>query len=163
MEFFKELAGYDRLNDKNITHQAIHDAESIFWVIVFFMVRANPKGSDSRTNMSGRSDTFDAMAGHIIGTRISTRTAYFREFIEADWATILPEELVGFSRMLQQLWGYFSVPWHGVEVPVKHQFHAHSLLQRLLYREIKRLTEEMKDPIELDSMPLPVHSKLTQN
>jgi hypothetical protein len=159
MEFFEKLARYDRLNEENVSHEAIHDAESIFWVIVFFMVRSNPKGSDSRTNMSGRSDTFDAMAGHIIGTRISTRTAYFKEFIEADWASILPEKVVGFSRMLQQLWGFFvSLAWPSS--PCQASVHAHSLLQRLLFREIERLTQEMKDPIELDSMPLPVHSGL---
>jgi hypothetical protein len=160
VEFFTKLAGYGRLNEENVSHEAIHDAESIFWVIIFFMVRANPKGSDIHKNMSRRSETFDAIVGHDIGIPTSTRESHFMYFPATGWADMLPEKLAGFSRMLQQLWGYFSFPWRGVEVPVKHQFHAHSLLQRLIIREIKRLTQEMKDPIELDSMPLPVHSRL---
>ena len=30
MDFLQELAGYNRFNDENASHQAIHDAESIF-------------------------------------------------------------------------------------------------------------------------------------
>ncbi|KAF8519967.1 hypothetical protein JB92DRAFT_3141597 [Gautieria morchelliformis] len=50
-QFFQQVATYKRLENKHVSHQAIHDAESIFWVIVFFMVRANPKGSDSYKNI----------------------------------------------------------------------------------------------------------------
>lgn len=46
VDFFKELAGYIHLNDRELSHQAIHGAESIFWIILFFMTRANPKGAD---------------------------------------------------------------------------------------------------------------------
>ncbi|KAF8525303.1 hypothetical protein JB92DRAFT_2877227 [Gautieria morchelliformis] len=158
-QFFKELAGYERLNDKHVSHQAIHDAESIFWVIVFFMVRANPKGSDSHKNIRMRSETFDAIVSHQIGKRISIRRSYFEHFREEDWAEMLPEKLAGFSATLYQLWEYFSFPWHGIQVPPKHQFHAHNLLQRLLFQEIGRLTE-MEDSIELELAPLPVHSRL---
>ena len=62
MDFLQELAGYNRFNDENASH---HDAESIFWVILFFMVRANPKGPEK--NISIRSETFDAIVGHKIG------------------------------------------------------------------------------------------------
>ena len=62
--------------------------------------------------------------------------------------------------MFQQLWRYYSFPWHGIEVPVKHQFHGHTLLQRLLIQAIRRLTEEMKDPIELELVPLPIRPEL---
>ncbi|KAF8525309.1 hypothetical protein JB92DRAFT_2877324 [Gautieria morchelliformis] len=160
MEFFQELAGYKHLNDRHVSHQAIHDAESIFWVIVFFMVRANPKGSDRQKNIHKRSRTFDAIAAHEIGERLSIRRSYFENFLEEDWAEMLPGKLGRFSATLYQLWEYFSFPWHGIQVPPKHQFHAHNLLQRLLFREIRRLTE-MEDSIELELAPLPVHSRLS--
>ena len=34
--FFEGLEGYPCLNEENISHQAIHDAEFLFWIIVFF-------------------------------------------------------------------------------------------------------------------------------
>lgn len=159
--FFQELEGYDRLNDENISHQAIHDAESIFWVIVFFMVRANPKGSDTHKGIDTRSEIFDAIVGHEVGNRISTRGSYFAHLTEAALAEMLPKKLAGFSGMLYQLQYYFSFPWHGIHVPVEHQFHAHNLLQRWLIQEIRRL-RDMKDPIELELVPLPVHSLLAR-
>ncbi|KAF8477881.1 hypothetical protein JB92DRAFT_3049550 [Gautieria morchelliformis] len=159
MEFFKELAGYKRLKDEHVSHQAIHDAESIFWVIVFFMVRANPKGSDSHKNIRMRSETFDAIVAHEIGVHMSTRGSHFQRFGQKHWAEMLPEKLAGFSATLHQLWEYFSFPWHGIQVPAEHQFHAHNLLQRLLFREIRRLTE-MEDSIALELVPLPVRSRL---
>lgn len=41
-----------------------------------------------------------------------------------------------------------------MRVPLEHRFHAHNLLQRLLYIEIVRLTDT--DSIELSKDPLPV-------
>ena len=70
------------------------------------------------------------------------------------WASILPETLQGFSEMLYSLSHYFSFPWHSIQVPVRHQFHAHNFLQWLLNLEITRL-KGMEDPI-----PSPVQSEL---
>ncbi|KAF8484145.1 hypothetical protein JB92DRAFT_3148906 [Gautieria morchelliformis] len=159
-QFFQQVATYERLDDEHVSHQAIHDAESIFWVIVFFMVRANPKGSDSYKNICMRSETFDAIAAHEIGSLGSTRGSHFEHFTEKRWEKMLPEKLAGFSATLHELWCYFSFPWHGIEVSPEHQFHAHNFLQRLLFREIRRLTN-MADSIELELVPLPVHSSLS--
>ena len=161
MVFFPQLAGYDRFQDKAISHQPIHDAKSIFWVIVFFMVRANPKGSDIHKNISSHSESFDAIVGHEIGIHMSSRESHFMYSPAMGWADMLPEKLVGFSGILHQLWSYFSFPWHGIKVPDEHQFHGHNLLQRLLIQKIRRLSEKMKDPIELELVPLPIHSSLT--
>ena len=127
---------------------------------MFFMTRANPKGSDIHKNISSCSETYDTIIGHKIGTKWSIRYSQFTNLTAANWDDTLAEKLEGFSGMLQQLWLYFSFPWRDIEVPVKHQFHGHNLLQRLLIREIRRLSEKMKDPIELELEldPLPIHS-----
>ncbi|KAF8519935.1 hypothetical protein JB92DRAFT_3112012 [Gautieria morchelliformis] len=159
-QFFQQVATYKRLDDEHVSHQAIHDAESIFWVIVFFMVRANPKGSESYKNIEMRSETFEAIAEHEIGKLRSARGAHFERFTEKRWAKMLPDKLAGFSATLHELWRYFSFPWYGIQVPPEHQFHAHNFLQRLLFREIKRLIH-MADSIELELAPLPVYSSLS--
>ena len=156
VDFFKELSGYSELNNRHVSHQPIHDAESIFWVIVFFMTRANPKGSDSQKSIDIRSQVFDCLVGNVIGSLARSRGPIVHS--EVVWADVLPEEMKGYSGIIRNLSRYFSVPWHGKEVPHPHRFHAHNFLQRLLYQEIKRLNN--KDSIELDLVPLPIRSKL---
>ncbi|KAF8479391.1 hypothetical protein JB92DRAFT_3278072 [Gautieria morchelliformis] len=128
-QFFQQLATYKCLKNKHVSHQAIHDAELIFWVIVCFMVHANPKGSDSYKNIEVCSETFDAIVAHKIGKRISTRKAYFESFTGEEWEEMLPEKLSEFSVTLHELWRYFSFPWYGIQVPPEHQFHAHNFLR----------------------------------
>ena len=72
---------------------------------------------------------------------------------------MLPEKLQGISEILCSLSRYFSSPWHGIQVPVRHQFHTHNFLQQLLMHEITQL-KDMEDPIELKLVPLPVQSGL---
>ncbi|KAF8521151.1 hypothetical protein JB92DRAFT_3111299 [Gautieria morchelliformis] len=158
VEFFKEVASYKTFDPTHVSHQAIHDAESIFWIIVYFMIRANPKGSDSHKSISDRSKLFDAIMGHKIGSLYRSRALLFRFTVE-EWMGVLPEELHSVSGALVSLSGYFSFPWHGIQVPVKHQFHAHNFLQRLLIAKIRQLTE-LKNPIQLELVPLPVRSEL---
>ena len=135
VEFFKGLAGYNHLNDANISHEAIHDAKSIFWVIVFFMIRTNPKGSDSHKSIVQRSRIFNAIVGHEIGNPISPRR-FILSFAEDGWASMLPKKLQGFSTTLHNLSRYFAFPWHGIQVPVRDWFHTHNFLQQLLMHEI---------------------------
>jgi hypothetical protein len=161
MEFFDKVAGFQRLDHTWISHQAIHDAESIFWVILFFMIRANPKGSNTHKSMLHRSTVFDAIVGHRIGGSYGSRKPV-SEYTAGAWADLLPEKLQRFSEPLESLADYFSLPWHGIQVPLKHQFHAHNFLQRWLIHEIKQLTEELKDPIQLELVPLPVRSHLME-
>jgi hypothetical protein len=158
VDFFKELSGYSQLNNEHVSHQPIHDAESIFWVIVFFMTRANPRGSDGQKSIDIRSQVFDGLVGNVIGNVLSARATITR----VKWATVLPEEMKLLSGTLESLMKYFSLHWHGIEVPPPHRFHAHNFLQRLLFQEIERLSN--KGPIELELVPLPIISelKLTQ-
>jgi hypothetical protein len=94
------------MDDIRISHQAIHDAESIFWIILFFMIRANPKGStDSYESLMARSKAFDVIVRHEIGSRASSRASF-----DWEWDETLPEELQGFSKALENLSLYFCFP-----------------------------------------------------
>ena len=127
--------------------KAIHDAESIFWVIVFFMICANPKGSDTHKLKWERSEIFDIIMGHKIGYLMSPHVSILT-LGEKSWEKILPEKLQRFSGTLCSFSCYFNFPWHGIQVPVTHQFHAHNFLQWLRFHEIKQLTKEMEDGIQ---------------
>ena len=155
-DFFEDFAGYPRLNEENVSHQAIHDAESIFWIIVFFMIRANPTGSDRLKSLRTRSDAFDAMMGHQIGNQAKSRG--LQNYSLKNWQMVFPEELKRFSETLRSLSRYFVFPWYGIQVPDKHRFHAHNFLQRLLFHEITQLK---KNPIPLELFPMPVQSELS--
>jgi hypothetical protein len=108
MEFFKEVGRYKTFDATQVSHQAIHDA----WVILFFMIQANPKGSDGHKSVEKRSRVFDTMVGRKIGADCSSRTALLQYTVKG--STMLPEKLHRFSRTLVSLSHYFSFPWHGI-------------------------------------------------
>lgn len=66
-EWFKFLDGYkiDRsvLSEPvTIVHSPVHDAESVYWIMVFFLIRAHPKGDpiDTKPNRF-RNDFFSSL------------------------------------------------------------------------------------------------------
>ena len=103
---------------------------------------------------------FDAIVGHDIGTLNSTH-AYLLTFDEESWTRILPDKLQRFSGIVYHLSHYVRFLWHVIQVPVMHQFHAHNFLQQLFIHEIRQLTKEMKNGIQLELKPLPVQSQLS--
>lgn len=111
-------------------------------------------GNDGRKSISARSHAYYALTRHSVGNIHNTREFLAKHSVK-DWEMIFPDELQRFSKTLKSLSRYFLFPWYGIQVPDRHQFHAHNFLQRLLINEIRQL--KAKDPIQLELFPLPLY------
>jgi hypothetical protein len=84
---------------------AMHDAESIFWLIVLFFLRASPKGYDPKTDPNKpkwrqeRTSTFESFVRNKIGTVQDSRGI--------PEICMLPPRLHRFCNMLNHLDLYF--------------------------------------------------------
>ncbi|KIL54634.1 hypothetical protein M378DRAFT_745907 [Amanita muscaria Koide BX008] len=132
----------------------MHDAESIFWLMVLFFLRACPKDYDPRSDprerkrRRRRTDTFESFVKNKIGT--------VRDSRGTPTTKALPPQLHCFVDMLDRLDAYFSQAWHRLGINEgQHRFHAHNALQSVLLKEIKKL-QARKTEIEINPTPLGV-------
>ncbi|KAF8321829.1 hypothetical protein F5887DRAFT_1215369 [Amanita rubescens] len=152
----------DELGDKSdgaresVVHAPVHDAESIFWLIVLFFLRAWPKGYDPKQDPGGsyrrsqRNEIFGRLMKNTIGTGLDTRSIPDED--------MLPPQLVSFAEMLSCLELYFLQVWHDLKIiGGQHRFHAHNAIQAVLLKEIKNLQTSGND-IELNPTPLGLDS-----
>ncbi len=146
----------DECAQESVVHAPIHDAESIFWLIVLFFLRAWPKGYDPKQDPNGpyrrsqRNQIFNGLMGNRIGTYSDPRGIPAKD--------MLPPQLDSFAKMLFRLSQYFLQAWHDLKiVGGQHLFQAHNAIQAVLLEEIKKL-QASGDDIELNSMPLGLDS-----
>ena len=150
-----EEEGYEKLSaPRVVVHTPMHDAESIFWLIVLFFLRACPKGYDPKTDVDEPK-------------RRQERTSTFKSFVRNEIGTVqdsrgipridmLPPQLHRFGDMLGRLSTYFRQDWHVLEISEgQHRFHAHNALQSVLLAEIKNLQADNSE-IEINPAPLGV-------
>lgn len=136
-------------------HDVTHEAESVFWLLVFLLIRVKPLAVDFRdteTKMNLRTDVFKAMVTAKVG--LHARGSIF-DYNERAWKDLLPTCLAGScAPLLGRLSDYFCVTWHGHELPVQCRQHALDFIQLALLDAMQALGP---DDIELDvTHPLPV-------
>ena len=135
-------------------HAPMHDAESIFWLIVLFFLRAHPKGydhTDERERRNYRTAAFKSMVMNGIEMGHDSR--------QAPNENSLPPQFHRFVKMLRNLDMYFRQSWHDPYFS-NHEskairFHAHNTLQVVLLDAINKL-QTTGDDIEVHAMPLGV-------
>ncbi|KAF8333716.1 hypothetical protein F5887DRAFT_675819 [Amanita rubescens] len=142
------------LTPQVVVHTAMHDAESIFWLIILFFLRASPKGYDpksdpnERKRRQARTSTFNSFVRNEIGTVQDSRGTPVID--------MLPPQLHRFCNMLKRLDHYFRRAWHVLGTSEgQHRFHAHNALQSVLLAEIKNLQADNSE-IEINPTPLGV-------
>ena len=150
-----EEENYESLSTPQVVvHTPMHDAESIFWLIVLFFLRASPKGYDPKGDPNepkrrqARTDTFKSFVMNKIGTGQDSRAIPRMH--------MLPPQLHRFYNMLNRLDHYFRRAWHVLGTSEgHHRFHAHNALQSVLLAEIKNLQADNTE-IEINLTPLGV-------
>ena len=137
-----------------VVHTAMHDAESVFWLIVLFFLRASPKGYDPKSDPNepkwrqARTGIFKSFVRNEIGTGQDSRGI--------PGVHMLPPQLHRFCNMLNRLDHYFRRAWHVLGTSEgQHRFHAHNALQSVLLAEIKNLQADNSE-IEINPTPLGV-------
>ena len=140
---------------QGLVHAPLHDAESIFWLIVLFFLRACPKDYNPKSDPGEherrrlRTNTFESLVKNTIGTVQDTRATPTTD--------ALPPQLHRFDDMLNCLSDYFSQAWHRLQIDEeRHRFHAHNALQSVLLQEIQKLQARHME-IEINITPLGVN------
>ncbi|KAF8349189.1 hypothetical protein F5887DRAFT_482085 [Amanita rubescens] len=170
-QFLKAVQKFERLRSlrevstiieapDHIDHAPIHDAESIFWLIVMFFLRAWPKDYDPKNPDSGerqrrrqRTELFTSMVLNKVMSRQDIRGVPEGE--------LLPPQFHPFEGMLLTLDTYFQQAWHHPyflklesDKVSGFRFHGHNALQTVLLSTITQLQET--GDIEIKPIPLGV-------
>ncbi|GJJ11348.1 hypothetical protein Clacol_005580 [Clathrus columnatus] len=121
-------------------HRPIHDMESVYWLILWFIIKALPTG----VNLELERDNHHFLEGLMLSRRIGlTGQAFsivpFLRSTEENWKGLLNpvyEPLVG---MLFNMSQYICMRW--LEFPEVIPWHPHEAFKRLLLKEIIRMTD----------------------
>lgn len=136
-------AELDKSQDKSTIknrHQLRHDAESFYWVIVVFFLRAlplHPQRGDA--NLSNGADPWQALNHHSPGSVPDAR-AWLLYLSAIHWEQLLHPDL---SCQVCPEYEYLRT------VPEAH--HVHEAMRRLLLKQIFKLTREGGD-VELNTL-----------
>ncbi|KDQ11779.1 hypothetical protein BOTBODRAFT_446298 [Botryobasidium botryosum FD-172 SS1] len=138
-----------------LVHQPFHDAESTFWVTVWFLVCALPQGSDNEEPTQTHKDICADMLRYDIG-RMDSQTS-LRGFSLQCWAEALHSRLAFLAPMLFAMSLYLFPEWAyraGEEIDKDH---AHEALRRALRAE--RFARRRPLYLPMDNGPYPPSPK----
>ncbi|KIJ45854.1 hypothetical protein M422DRAFT_46441 [Sphaerobolus stellatus SS14] len=129
-----------------MAHQPLHDVKSIFWIIIWFLIRAKPENSSSKVSMH-----YLVWANTLLDHKIVFKMGRIGllETGEEEWAMILYSCCKGLVLMVRKMGTYFRQCWMRYpSVPVEH---AYETFKCLLLTEIVRMTEE-GNPIPIQGL-----------
>ena len=174
-QFLKAIKEFERLRSlgevstiikapDHIDHAPIHDAESIFWLIAMFFLRAWPKDYDPKNPDSGerqrrhqRTELFTSM--------VLNKVMSCQDIRGVPEGELLPPQFHPFEGMLLTLDTYFQQAWHHPyflklesDKVSGFRFHGHNALQAVLLSMITQLQET--GDIKLKPIPLGVNDDL---
>ena len=174
-QFLKAIKEFERLRSlgevstiikapDHIDHAPIHDAESIFWLIAMFFLRAWPKDYDPKNPDSGerqrrhqRTELFTSM--------VLNKVMSCQDIRGVPEGELLPPQFHPFEGMLLTLDTYFQQAWHHPyflklesDKVSGFRFHGHNALQAVLLSMITQLQET--GDIEVKPIPLGVNDDL---
>jgi len=141
-----------------ILHSAVHDAESVFWIIMWFLIRASPTPrSDTVTRVYIQAA--NGFLQHKIGTEMLSARSILITYDTEEWEGILHPRCHSLIDMLINMASYLGKRW--LQYPDVSPYHAHEAMKRLLLKEIVRMTDE-SDPIPINGpRPLPTEGDVT--
>lgn len=154
--FNEEIDQTPRLDSEpavDLKHQLFHDAESMFWVIVWSLARSTRPGSQPEQEWRpGFNKFIEAMNNHRTGSELADgRVNLYRR----DWEEVLHEDLACMLPMILQMHQYVRLEW--AFSPNLNPEHVHEALMRLLLKEIVRINETGEDvPLAFGVRSLPV-------
>ncbi|KAF8581019.1 hypothetical protein K439DRAFT_1662495 [Ramaria rubella] len=136
-----------------IVHQPFHDVESMFWVIVWFLMRTWPEDSCEPEITDQYKLSTAAMLGHRIGTDGFGLRKDLLRYKDRIWERILHSECRPLASMLANMAAYLGIRW--LSHPDAPPCHSHEALKRLLLKEIVRMTHEGKPIFIKGPRPIP--------
>lgn len=126
-------------------HRPEHDVESIFWVLVYTLIQANPRRSKKRVDKTSRSAYWQALGqfqNHTIHDNAigDNRDIILRAAPETLEAMLHPE-LRSLSGMLVEMIAHIN-PEYGYLPNTIDESHLHEAMRRILLEQIVRMKEK---------------------
>ncbi len=126
-------------------HLPRHDAESVFWVIVVFLLRALPLGQPPEKDKNTKSliSSWKCIASHEIMSSPAGIPIDFRTMLLSpkNWETNLHEKLGGLVPMMKELVVQVRPEYSHLAEPPPDEFHLHEAMQRILLRYAVKFSE----------------------
>ncbi|KAG9223403.1 hypothetical protein PLEOSDRAFT_154693 [Pleurotus ostreatus PC15] len=144
------LARYDddrSLMAADFEHQPRHDAESVYWCIVVFLLLAKPLHSDVVEDNHGLRDIWLSIAEHEIGKTDDKRSSVITL---NKWDKWLHKDLAFVSKLMVPLTRQFRPEW-ALLSPAPDPLHLHEAMQRLILEHVN-IWETQKINVELDTV-----------
>lgn len=143
-----------RLPEENgippLYHQPRHDAESCYWVTVWFSFLALPAGCSVSDDDTGMMSHYHALLEqHCIGATSDARRALVLIGTEK-WKSILHPKLQSLAPFLRKLSDLVKPEYGQVASPKLDPYHLHEAMQRIFLQEICRLVDD-GTPLMLDT------------
>ncbi len=145
-------------------HEPRHDAESVFWCIAVFLLRAKPASvphSEDKNNPKLR-EIWTSIGQHVVTPGRTDSRADLMDV--GSWKTWLHEKLDFAANLMQDLVYQVKPEW-GFLTPQPRPLHLHEAMQRILLKYI-HLWESRTMNIELDTeeiravnVPIPTEVK----
>ncbi|CAL1712261.1 unnamed protein product [Somion occarium] len=137
----REVQEDDDICVRPFLHKPEHDAESVFWVLIWYCLRALPKGCDEEWTVE-ISNAWKDLSDHHLG-RPETRGDFFK-FTAQEYKGILHSKLSSLAPLLHSLAAQVFPDYEYLK-PTPPEDHLHEAMRRLLLQFIVG----MDDPIEL--------------
>ncbi|KAF7437577.1 hypothetical protein PC9H_004419 [Pleurotus ostreatus] len=128
----KAYRGNNLLRSAHFEHQPRHDAESVYWCIVVFVLLAKPLNNDEDNNIEGLDDIWPSIADHEVGTSNDKRSSLIHN---AQWETWLHEDLSFIADLMEDLTEQVRPEW-GLLTPAPKPLHLHEAMQRLILNNV---------------------------
>ncbi|KAJ8694357.1 hypothetical protein PTI98_009281 [Pleurotus ostreatus] len=139
------------LRVKEFEHRPRHDAESVFWCIVVFLLLAAPLGSPPEKpheledpDEFGLNCAWKYIANHQIGVRKDIGDSRLSLLRDAEWDEWLHPELADVEPFLLALAAQITPEWGLIE-PAPPILHLHEAMQRILLQYIDLWKTQKKD------------------
>ncbi|KAJ8703530.1 hypothetical protein PTI98_002147 [Pleurotus ostreatus] len=130
-------------------HQPFHDAESVYWCIVVFVLLAKPLNNDVDVNPERLTNTWSCIAEHEVGAMDKRSTI----INENEWAKWLHKDLLFITALMDDLTCQIQPEW-ALLYPTPDPLHLHEAMQRLILQHVYDW-ERNNINVELDT----VHSR----
>ncbi|KZV79833.1 hypothetical protein EXIGLDRAFT_846136 [Exidia glandulosa HHB12029] len=138
-----------------IVHAPRHDAESVWWMLVVFMLSALPKEKDPTKaknppvdkNKQGLKAALREIDSHEV-TPLSDKRSSIMSYTLQNWRDALHEDAAEFAPFFERMRLLFQ-PDYALAQPGLDPYNLHEAMQRLLLQEIWRM-KELGDPCPLN-------------
>lgn len=134
----------DELPPFEFCHRPDHDVESIFWVLLATLLRAQPFERTKDPNLKPFWAANESFLDHVIqkGVSIDSRD-HLLVNSKPDMELILDPKLAPLSQMLADMAAHV-LPEYGYLSPPPPKDHLHEVMRRLLLKQIIEMTDEIK-------------------